>query len=74
VSAQLEEAGIVVAREASGFGADAPLRYLGIPALESSQYSVVVAAADATRAREIIEGLPVSHGDDEETPSPLGDP
>jgi hypothetical protein len=74
VRAELEEAGIVVAREASGFGADAPLRYLGIPALESSQYSVVVAAADATRAREIIEGLPVSHGDDEETPSPLGDP
>jgi hypothetical protein len=70
VTAQLEDAGIVVARGASGVGADALLRYVEIPAVALSEYNVVVAAADATRAREIIEGLPVSHGDDEETPPP----
>jgi hypothetical protein len=68
VTAQLEEAGIVAAQGASRFGADVRLRYLGIPALNLSEYTVAVAAADASRAREIIEGLPVSHGDDEETP------
>jgi len=69
VIAQLEEAGIVVAPAARETGARAPLKYLGIPALDHPQYSVVVAASDAIRAREIIEGLPVSHGDDQETPS-----
>jgi len=44
------------------------LRYPEIPALDLSEYTVVVAASDATRAREIIDGLPVSHGDDEKTP------
>jgi hypothetical protein len=68
VTAQLEEAGIVVARGATGFGGNIPLRYLEIPALELSAYTVVVAASDADRAREIIEGLPVSHGDDEAPP------
>jgi len=65
VTAQLEEAGIVVA---PGVGADVRLRYLGIPVRSLSDYTVAVAASDASRAREIIEGLPVSHGDDEETP------
>jgi hypothetical protein len=74
VTAQLEEAGIVAAQGASSFGADVRLRYLGIPALNVSEYTVAVAAADASRAREIIEGLPVSHGDDEETsPAPPSD-
>jgi hypothetical protein len=68
VTAQLEEAGIVVAQGAGRFGTDARLRYLGIPSLNLSEYTVAVVAADASRAREIIEGLPVSHGDDEETP------
>ena len=68
VTAQLEEAGIVTAQDASGFGADVPLRYLGIPVLNASEYTVAVAAADASRAREIIEGLPVSHGHDQEAP------
>jgi hypothetical protein len=68
VTAQLEEAGIVVARGATGFGGNIPLRYLEIPALELSAYTVVVAASDAARAREIIETLPVSHGDDEPQP------
>ena len=68
VTTQLEEAGIVAAQGASRFGADARLRYLGIPALNISEYTVAVAAADARRAREIIEGLPVSHGDEEESP------
>jgi hypothetical protein len=68
VTAQLEEAGIVVAQGAGRFGTDARLHYLGIPSLKLSEYTVAVAAADASRAREIIEGLPVSHGDDEETP------
>ena len=69
VSAQLEEAGIVAARGAASiFGAEVRLRYLENPALDHSEYTVAVAAADASRAREIIEGLPVSHGDDEETP------
>jgi hypothetical protein len=76
VTAQLEEAGIVAAPDDSRFGADVRLRYLGIPALNASEYTVTVAAADASRAREIIEGLPVSHGDDEETPPapPLDEP
>ena len=65
VTAQLEEAGIVVASDA---GADVRLRYLGIPALDVSEYTVAVAAPDASRAREIIEGLPVSHDDEEESP------
>jgi len=65
VTAQLEEAGIVAAQGAGRFGADARLRYLGIPALNFSEYTLAVAAADASRAREIIEGLPVSHGEDE---------
>ena len=65
VTAQLEEAGIVVASDA---GAVVRLRYLGIPALDVSAYTVAVAASDASRAREIIEGLPVSHADDEEAP------
>ncbi len=73
VTAQLEEAGIVVARGATGFGGNIPLRYLEIPALELSAYIVVVAASDAARAREIIEGLPVSHGDDEASPEPPSD-
>jgi hypothetical protein len=64
VTAQLEEAGIVVA---PGGGADVRLRCLGIPALNLPEYTVAVAAPDASRAREIIEGLPVSHGDDKET-------
>jgi len=71
VIAELEDAGIVVARAAGRFGADASdvgLRYLENPALNLSTYTVVVAARDAMRAREIIEGLPVSHGDDEGTP------
>ena len=63
VIAQLEEAGIVVARGTSQFGADGALRYLEIPALELAEYIVIVAASDASRAREIIDGLPVSHGD-----------
>jgi hypothetical protein len=66
VTTQLEDAGIVVG---PGVGADAQLRYLGIPALNQSEYTVAVAASDASRAREIIEGLPVSRADDEETPS-----
>jgi hypothetical protein len=71
VTAQLEGAGIVTAQGASGFGRDVRLRYLGIPALNVSEYTVAVAVADASRAREIIEGLPVSQGDDEETaPAP----
>ena len=75
VTAELEEAGIVVARGASGFAGNIPLRYLEIPALELSEYTLVVAASDAARAREIIEGLPVSRGDDEATPPapPLDD-
>jgi len=68
VIAQLEDAGIVVARGAGRLAADGALRYLEIPSLEFSEYTVVVAASDAARAREIIEGLPVSHGNDEETP------
>jgi hypothetical protein len=71
VTAQLDEAGIVTSRGASRFGAnlgDVGLRYLEIPALELSEYTVVVAASDATRAREIIDGLPVSHRDDEKMP------
>jgi hypothetical protein len=68
VTAQLEEAGIVTAEDAHHFSAEMRLRYLGIPALNTSEYVVAVAAVDASRAREIIEGLPVSHGDDEETP------
>jgi hypothetical protein len=67
VTAQLEDAGIVTARGARGFGADERLRYVGSPFHELSEYSVVVAASDASRAREIIEGLPVSHGDEDET-------
>jgi hypothetical protein len=66
VAAQLEEAGIVVA---AGAGADVRLSYPGIPVLSASDYTVAVDAADASRAREIIEGLPVSRADDEETPS-----
>ena len=68
VTAQLEEAGIATAHGASRFGADARLRYVGIPALNFSEYTVAVAAVDASRAREIIDGLPVSHGDEEERP------
>ena len=68
VSGQLEDAGIVAVRRASGFGARVPLRYLEVPALDRAEYILVVAASDAIRAREIIEGLPVSHGDDEKTP------
>jgi hypothetical protein len=68
VTSQLEEAGIVAARGARGFGADERLRYVGSPFHELSEYTVVVAASDAARAREIIEGLPVSQGDDEGTP------
>jgi hypothetical protein len=70
VIAELEEAGIVVARSATGFGGNIPLRYLEIPALELSEYTVAVAASDAARAREIIEGLPVSRGDGETPPAP----
>lgn len=71
VTAQLEEAGIVPAQ---GAGVDVRLRYPGIPVLSASEYTVAVAAPDASRAREIIEGLPVSHGDDEETlPPPASD-
>ncbi len=65
VTAQLEEAGI----EASRFGADVRLRYPGVPVLAGSEYTVIVAAADASRARQIVEGLPVSHGDDEQGPT-----
>lgn len=65
VAAQLEGAGIAVASDAA---ADVRLRYLGIPALDVSEYTVAVAASDASRAREIIDGLPVSRSDDEETP------
>jgi len=69
VTAQLEGAGIVAAQSAGRFGADVRL-----PALNLSEYTVAVAAADASRAREIIEGLPVSHGDDEErSPAPPSD-
>ena len=64
VIAQLEEADIVVVRGVSRFGTDEAMRYLEIAALDRSEYTVVVAASDATRAREIIEGLPVSRGDD----------
>jgi hypothetical protein len=76
VASELEEAGIVVARGATGFGGNIPLRYLEIPALELFEFTVAVAVADATRARAIIEGLPVSHGDDEATPldPPLEEP
>lgn len=76
VIAQLEQAGIVAARAASGFGVDVPLRYTEIPALDLHAYTVAVAASDAARAREIIEGLPVSHGDEVETPpaSPFDEP
>jgi hypothetical protein len=70
VTAQLEEAGIVAAQGGSRFDTDVRLRYLGIPVLNASEYTVAVAVADASRAREIIEGLPVSHGDHEETPPP----
>ena len=70
VTTQLEEAGIVVAWGASPrFGTDATLRYLEMPALEFSEYTVAVAARDAGRAREIIEALPVSRGNEEETRS-----
>ena len=65
VTAQLEEAGIVVA---AGGGADVRLHYPGIPVLSASEYTVAVATHDASRAREIIEGLPVSRGQDDETP------
>ncbi len=68
VTAALEDAGIAVARGARGFGGNIPLRYLDFPALEISQFTVVVAASDAARAREIIEGLPVSQGEYEATP------
>ncbi len=68
VIGELEEAGIVVARGARPFGPDGTLRYLETRAVELSKYTVVVAASDASRAREIIEGLPVSNGDDGETP------
>lgn len=68
VTAQLEQAGIVAAPGAGRFDGDVRLRHFGIPALNFSEYTVAVAAADASRAREIIEGLPVSHGDDEKTP------
>ena len=68
VTAQLEDAGIVAAQGGSRVGDDRQLRYSGIPVLNASEYTVAVAAADATRAMEIIEGLPVSHGDDKETP------
>jgi hypothetical protein len=69
VTAQLDEAGIAVAWGASPrFGADLGLRYLEMPALDYSEYTVAVAARDAGRARDIIDGLPVSHGDDEKTP------
>lgn len=76
VIAELENAGIVVDRGHRGFGADMSLRYLEIPVLERTEYAVVVAAADAARAREIIEGLPVSRSDDDETPPapPFDDP
>jgi len=70
VTGHLEDAGIVAERRTSGLGAGLPLRYLEIAALDLSEYTVVVAASDATRAREIIEGLPVSHGDDETPPDP----
>lgn len=70
VISQLGEAGIVAERGAAGFGARVALRYVEIPALDRSEYTVAVAASDATRAREIIEGLPVSHGDDEAPPAP----
>lgn len=74
VTAELEQAGIVVARGASGFGGHVAFRPLEIPSLELAQYTVVVAASDASRAREIIDGLPVSHGDDEPTaPVPPSD-
>ena len=63
VTAQLEEAGIVAAQGGSRFDTDVRLRYLGIPVLDGAKYTVAVAAPDASRAREIIEGLPVSHGD-----------
>ena len=69
VTAHLEEAGIVAAWGASaGLGADLRVRYLEMPALGHSGYTVAVAARDAGRAREIIEGLPVSDGADERTP------
>lgn len=68
VTAELEEAGIVVARGGSGFGAH--VRHLNIAALNLSEYTVAVAASDARRAREIIQGLPVSQGDDENTTRP----
>jgi len=69
VTSELEEAGILTVRGARGFGADERLRYVGSPFHELSEYAVVVAASDTARAREIIEGLPVSQGDDEEPPS-----
>jgi hypothetical protein len=52
------------------------LRYFETPVLERTEYTVVVAASDAARAREIIGTLPVSHSDDDETPPapPLEDP
>jgi len=64
VTTQLEEAGIVVAQ---GGNAEVGLRYLGIPVLNAADYTVAVDAVDASRAREIIEGLPVAHGEDEPT-------
>jgi hypothetical protein len=64
VAAQLEGAGIVVAQ---GGNSEVGLRYLGIPVLSASDYTVEVAAVDASRAREIIDGLPVSRGEDEPT-------
>jgi hypothetical protein len=73
VIGHLEEAGIVTERRSSGFGAGLPLRYLELAALDLSEYTVVVAASDATRARDIIEGLPVSHGYDETPPAPPAD-
>jgi hypothetical protein len=74
VTAHLGEAGIVTTHGAGGLQADVPLRYLGIPALNVSEFTVAVAAADASRAREIIGDLPVSHGDDDETlPAPPSD-
>jgi hypothetical protein len=76
VIAELENARIVVARGHRGFGNDMSLRYFETPVLERTEYTVVVAASDAARAREIIGTLPVSHSDDDETPPapPLEDP
>ena len=70
VARQLEDAGIVAAQGVSTTAAgDVALRTLDAAALPRdtlfrSHYTVTVAEADAARAREIIEGLPVSHDDD----------